>query len=81
MWRRRFIKKTLFRVYFYLNMLNVGQKTLAKENPSNADLTTISLRPGDSTSGAAKMHFSRRQMNKAAVFENQSKEQLFFLEI
>ena len=38
----------------------------------------MALRPGHSTSGAAKMHFSRREINEAAVFENQSKEQLFF---
>ena len=74
MWRRRFIKKTLFRVYFYLN---VGQK-VARENPSSADLTTTALQPSHSTSGAAKMHFSRREIKEAAVFENQSKEQLFF---
>ena len=53
-------------------------RKLAKENPSNPDLTTMALRPGHSTSGAAKMHFSRPEINKAAVFENQSKEQLFF---
>ena len=47
-----------------------------KENSSNADFTTMALRPGHSTSGAAKMHFSRREINEAAVFENQSKEQL-----
>ena len=38
----------------------------------------MALRPGHSTSGAAKMHFSRREIKKAAVFENQSEEQLFF---
>ena len=38
----------------------------------------MALRPGHSTSGAIKMHFSRREINEAAVFENQSKEQLFF---
>ena len=38
----------------------------------------MALRPGHSTSGAAKMHFSRREINEAAVFENQSKEQPFF---
>ena len=74
MWRRRFIKKTLFRVYFYLT---VGQK-VARENPSSADLTTTALRPSHSTSGAAKLHFSRREIKEAAVFEIQSKEQLFF---
>ena len=41
----------------------------------------MALRPGHSTSGVGKMHFSRREINEAAVFENQSKEQLFFLEI
>ena len=53
-------------------------RKLAKENPSNADVTTMALRPSHSTSGAAKMHFSRREINEAAVFENQSKEQPFF---
>ena len=38
----------------------------------------MAFRPGHSTSGAAKMHFSRREINEAAVFEDQSKEQLFF---
>ena len=38
----------------------------------------MALRPSHSTSGAAKMHFSRRKIKEAAVFENQSKEQLFF---
>ena len=38
----------------------------------------MALGPGHSTSGAAKMHFSRREINEAAVFENQSKEQHFF---
>ena len=38
----------------------------------------MALRPGYSTSGAAKMHFSRQEINEAAVFENQSKEKLFF---
>ena len=38
----------------------------------------MALRPSHSTSGAAKMHFSRREIKEAAVFENQSKEQLFF---
>ena len=37
----------------------------------------MALRPGHSTSGAAKMHFSRREINEAAVFQNQSKEQFF----
>ena len=74
MWRRRFIKKTLFRVYFYLNV----EQKVARENPSSADLTTTALRPSHSTSGAAKLHFSRREIKEAAVFENQSKEQHFF---
>ena len=43
--------------------------------------TAMALQPGHSTSGAAKMHFSRREINEAAVFQNQSKEQFFFLEI
>ena len=38
----------------------------------------MALRPGHSTSGAAKMHFSRREINEVAAFENQSKEQLIF---
>ena len=38
----------------------------------------MALRPGHSTSGAAKMHLSRREINEAAVFENQSEEKLFF---
>ena len=38
----------------------------------------MALRPSHSTSGSAKMHFSRREIKEAAVFENQSKEQLFF---
>ena len=38
----------------------------------------MALRPGHSTSGAAKMHFSRREINEAAVFGNQSTEQHFF---
>ena len=38
----------------------------------------MALRPGHSTSGATKLHFSRREINEAAIFENQSKEQLFF---
>ena len=38
----------------------------------------MAFRPGHSTSGAAKIHFSRREIKEAAVFENQSKEQLFF---
>ena len=38
----------------------------------------MALGPGHSTSGAAKMHFSGKEINEAAVFENQSKEQLFF---
>ena len=38
----------------------------------------ILLQRSHSTCGGAKMHFSRREINEAAVFENQSKEQLFF---
>ena len=38
----------------------------------------MALRPSHSTSGAAKMHFSRRKIKGATVFENQSKEQLSF---
>ena len=38
----------------------------------------MALRTGHSTSGAAKMHFSRREINEDAVFENQKKEQPFF---
>ena len=51
-------------------LLERRTEKLAKENPSNADLTTMALQPGHSTSGAAKMHFSRREINEAAVFEN-----------
>ena len=53
-----------------LLLLERRTEKLAKEKPSNADLTTMALRPGHSTSGAAKMHFSRRKINEAAVFEN-----------
>ena len=61
-----------------LLLLERRTEKLAEENPSNADLTTMALRPGHSTSGAAKMRFSGREINEAAVFENQSKERLFF---
>ena len=78
MWRRRFIKKTLFRVYFYLN---VGHKTRQRKPFkcfSYCNGLATDLRPSHSTSGAAKMHFSRREIKEAVVFENQLKEQLFF---
>ena len=40
----------LFSVYFYKSRMQ--SRKLAIENPSNADLTTTSLRHGHSTSGA-----------------------------
>ena len=74
---KKIYRKKRSLVFTFTEKSRIQSRKLAIENASNADPTTMATQlPVPRV--PRKMHFSRREINEAAVFENQSKEHLFF---